>query len=144
MAKKFMFVCLGILALAGTSGAVPVDAHSASGVAAQWAEATAFGFHQVVLCTNGEICEIYYNEYSGTSPHGSWTCGFSILPVPLADIVDWTPARQNLLATITTRSGQLWIGNREVSTYPGYEPVPCAGSVPNQQNSLGGVKSLFR
>lgn len=113
------------------------------------------GGWRTVLCTNGDICYITfeYNNMTFDSVHPcSWSCSPAGLPVPLQDILDWTPQIQTnngpALGVITTRSGQLFIGRTNgwlaVDTNASFPPLPCGSAVNSQENTLGGVKSLFR
>jgi hypothetical protein len=119
-------VCAGVLALAVTSSAVPVDPDSPNGIAA-------FDFQGGVinaLCTNGEVW-----RFNG-GPWERWA-DFDP-PVPVTEIEDW------LLTGFRNTLGEYWWFNEGAGTWqPVPMPPPC-GAVQAQPQSLGSVKEMFK
>jgi hypothetical protein len=130
MAKKFMFVCIGILALTvafllgaqfGRAGYVD---HSASGIIAT-------GFYGSeesprVLTSNGEVW-IWNGQLR------VWAQMGTTLPVPVSEVGFWETGRYT--AYIVTKSGEVWVGGQNVGSPP--------GGVATEPSTWGGIKAQF-
>jgi len=121
-AKAFMFV--GVLVLAASSLAVPVDPNAEDGVAAIIYN----GGTANALCTNGEVWTFndYWNRLSHMDP-----------PVPVSDIADWD------YSGFIHVNGEYWYwsGTEVWNVMP--LPPPC-GPVEAEPQSLGSVKEMYR
>ena len=124
MAKKFMYVCLGILALAGAYhlgaqyGRASIVDHTMTGVIAH----NDLG----VLLDNGEV---WYSPSAGT-----WTLRTDLaLPVPLAEVKFWQ------LGHLITNANELWVFTGSEWQYRGSPPGVSA----TQTSTWGEIKAEF-
>lgn len=136
MAKKFFYVCAGILMLAWAlaASAVPVDPNAPDGIAARFVG----GDVVYVLCTSGEV------HWHSLAPNPSWRLLDPYpaeSPVPLSEIADWG------VRSLVTFSGNIWVAYQYSGNPPQWyllEPVDCQGPVNSESESMGDVKSMFR
>jgi hypothetical protein len=126
MAKKFMFVCLGLLALAVTFhlgaqyGQAGYVDHSATGIVALDREK--------VLLENGEVWEAQ-NIGTGWTRSPDWDP-----PVPVSDIRFWDGT------TLVTVNGQMWHVEPVVGWH-NYGAPP--GGAATQPSTWGSIKAQF-
>ena len=138
--------CLFILLVAASASGIPLDLTNPNGIAAVYVQgnlnSAAFTF---IVCTDGRV----YFWGPGMS---SWT-PTTAAPVPVAEVVDWTPW------SIKTRSGQWfwrpdvlggadrpWVEISASTTRPAYYPpfFSCYDPTRAEPGSLGSLKSQFR
>jgi hypothetical protein len=119
--------------LTGSALAWPVDPNAENGIAVLYSGG---GSTYVALCTDGEI----YTTNSGltwvlTSPE-QWPRP----PIPVADILDWTPR------LLIDRDGAIWAFQWDgVGQWIQGGTLPsCSEVVRAEQESLGSVKQMFR
>lgn len=132
MAKKFLYVGIGLLFLASTSQAVPVDPNAPDGVAAVYSDGGAL----YALGADGQSWILVMANLDGWLPT-TWP---SLPPgMAVADISDWTTRY------LVTSDGVRWMYNLEPLVMAWVEVPPLPGGViGNSQGSLGDAKSLFR
>lgn len=129
-----MRICIFLLALAiiaAPSLAVPVNPDPDAGTAAVL---MAHG-HTFVLCSEG-YCYVLEDHGDGTYSWAQDQAGQ--LPLPLADIADWTPER------FLTFDGQLWDWVNEGVGWVQVDTWPCEQVISADHPGLGAVKDLFR
>lgn len=124
-------ICAAILGLTIPVSAEPVDPHAANGIACRYVNDS----NLFVLCTDGRAFAI-----GGSFSGSNWTLIEDQFPVAVGHMSDWTPY------FILSDTGENWKGTPQVSSddWALVPLLPCSGPVPNQGQSLGGVKSLFR
>jgi hypothetical protein len=127
MAKKFMYVCFGILALAAAfhlgaryGGASYVD-QSASGIIALEADK--------MLLDNGEVWEFHYSPFPQWTDRSEYTP-----PVPLSDIKFWSAT------FLVTAANEVWY-RHDGSWHNGGSPP---GLVATQPTTWGEIKAEFK
>ncbi len=129
MAKKFMYVCAGVLILSGSVMAVPVDPNAPDGIAAYYAEDMQF----TVLTTDGIML--------APGAANTWEPLAFGLPdgVSVFDIADWF-GRYWLI----THDGTVWRATGQSTEY--WENIGMLPTSPVSESvaSMGDVKSLFR
>jgi hypothetical protein len=137
--RKYLAAIIVAL-VASSAAAVPLDLDNPNGIAALYTTGTSNQFSMVyVVCTDG-------SAYFGAGGSSTWQT-FIPAPVPLSQVVDWTPW---MLYTTDGRwfmegapspnsSWELMDG-----THGTYMPPPCFGPVKTDQAPMGKVKALFR
>jgi hypothetical protein len=124
MAKKFMFVCFGLLALMVTFhlgaqyGQAGYVDHSTTGIVA-WMEFMSVG-GPTVLLDNGEVW-----NFSGTQ----WV-QHSSPPLPVSQIKFWTTN------FVISTANELWFGEHNYGAPPGV--------VATQPSTWGSIKAQFK
>lgn len=133
---------LAALVLAGLPAialAVPVNPTAPDQVAAITGDT---GYSVAVLRTNGEVwvnsgslTDNAWRRCDGTASSYNMT-----LPVPVSEVVDWT------YFYFLTNAGVLWHfdPNGPIGWHVVAFPPPPWGGVPIQQQSLGGMKRIFK
>lgn len=127
MAKKFMYICIGIMALAVTFhigaeyGKASIVDHTMSGVVAA---AKGGGSSYGLLLDSGEVW--YYNILTDT-----WTQDASV-PVTLSEIKFWHSA------WFVTYSDEIWQRSDGVYSRIG---APPTGPTPTQPTTWGKIKA---
>ena len=125
MAKKFMYVCIGIMALAVTFhvgaqyGKASIVDPTPSGIVAQYSP------H--VLVENGEV-------YRWEQDHWLHLDGFDV-PLPVSDIKFWTAG------TFVTQAGEVWYVGEGSWENVGSPPV---GPTPTPPSTWGKIKAKFQ
>jgi hypothetical protein len=127
-----MKTLLAVVLLLGSMGpvmAAPVNLNAPDGIAARQIEVNSM----IALCTDGKVYSI--NTYNPV-----WTYLGDDLPVPIAEIADWT------LNFIKTHDGAVWMGNPHPtdSEWQLVPPLPCSSVVPESRSAYGEIKSMFR
>jgi hypothetical protein len=139
MAKKFMFVCVGILALtvafllgAQFGRAEYVD-HAAYGIVAGSAGESDDGSGEygcaTVLLDNGEVWSLDGSGWQRSSPPAA-------LPVPISQIKFWTRT-----GIITTSNEVWWLDYEGVWRNAGSPPI---GPTATQPATWGSIKAQFK
>jgi hypothetical protein len=128
MAKKFMFVCFGILALViafhlgaqyGQAGYVD---HSATGIIA-----TNNAYHY--LMENGDIYS--FNEIAGWGYEGAYS-----LPVPVSQVKFWVD-KNHFIST----ADEIWLKGGVSQDWINWGAPP--GAAPAQSSTWGEIKAEF-
>lgn len=145
---KWLIASACMLLIAGPIFSAPVDPDQESGVASQvFVMPGGGGVRLVVLATDGRIWYLERlpsggaYEYGWIGTEGGWP---SAVPVPVAEILDWTPW------CLALRSGAVLVWNNvdlewQTMGTPGQiAPLPGIVPVAPEVGSLGSVKSLFR
>ncbi len=141
MRSVLLSLVLGLLAV-GPVLAVPVNPVAPDGIAAAFVEMhdaywlATNNFKLWVLCTSGDV---YF--LTGVISSAQWTLWSSLHPpVPLTDILDWTPI------CLQTKTGGRWV-YLEVAGEDFWRPlpgIPCEPPVPTIPKSLGALKRGYR
>lgn len=132
MAKKFFYVCAGILMLAGSTSpafTTTVDPDNPYGIAA-----VHDGPHY--LCTDGHVYFFRHLEPPfGWTPYPDYD-----VPIPVSEIAEW------LFRSFTTHDGRYFTMTSNGWAEMGLdtEPIPCIPPVQSDSQSMGDVKSMFR
>ena len=135
-----------LLFIFGSALAVPVDPNALDGVAAITTASIDGQSNTVflILCTDGKVYDL-----SGSGPYGyAWSPnnGFNDVPIPVSEILDWTPMG------FRTHSGLIYVSTRNdpqtkwriVGQDQLIAPIPCQEPVPLTPESIGDIKSMFR
>lgn len=120
-----------LLVVATGAAAEPVNPQAANGIACRYVNES----NLYVLCADSRAFVI-----GGSFSGSTWTLIEDQFPVAVDHMADWTPY------FIVSDTGELWKGSPQISNddWVLAPPLQCDGPVPNQGQSLGGVKSLFR
>lgn len=132
------FLGMTTLMVAASAGAVQLDLDNPNGIAALYVSATGVQEDQTfVVCTDGTGYHLEIQEASVWIP-------FVVSPVPLADLIDWTPW---IIYTADGRwfargaVGDVW---EEMGIDMATTPPPCYQQVGTELRSLGDIKQLYR
>jgi len=130
---SIILVLIALLALPALTLAVPVDPDAPDGVAAALRIEPSGTY---ILCVSGEIWRM--NPVAGMGP---WESVSDTLPIPVSEIQDWTHR-----AVIKAVDGTTWLWVLISEDSWGWEAVdsPCSPPIPNQTQSLGSLKQMFR
>lgn len=137
MVSRFLMLVSGVWLIASTAAAMPINPHAADGVAALWNR----GESIIILRTSGEIAAIRRDWSTG-----EWYCdpdanAVGLPPIPIETIRDWAPD----VNAVVTFDWDVWTwggpGEGEWRLVGNFD---CMGPIGAQQQSIGGLKALFR
>jgi hypothetical protein len=130
---------LAVLVLASLPAialAVPVNPTATDQVAAVSYD----GYGIRLLRTNGEVWSYAVSDYGWLHEDGTQGTVNMTLPIPVSEVADWS------YYFLFTQVGVLWQfdPNGPIGWHVVDFPPPAWGGVPIQQQSLGGMKRIFK